>query len=513
MTATQEKLQKAVSITLSAGFQLDKEAFQFLNVLAQTEDPAELMKAVIKKLEKTPEKPLFIAKSHLEETTKELPPEACASTFPPSPSDIQESKRTFQPLAKDTPSQLEILEDPTTKICTTGTIQEYTQYFRNRFEKLQRLTKQRMDARDAVSIKTAFRAPSNSKLKIIGMISEKREFKNKIILRIEDPENSTTVLVPQNATPELMEKAQQLLLDQIICTCCLKTKNNLLIAEDFIWPDIPQKTPRKADTPIHAALISDLHIGSKLFMHDAFNRFVLWLNGKYGNEKLRELAGHVKYVVIAGDIVDGIGIYPNQAKELAIKDISKQYRAAAGFIEQIPDYIEVIIIPGNHDASRKALPQAAIPKDYAESLYNARSICSLGNPSRISLHNVELLVYHGRSLDDVVGFVPNITYDVPDKAMKLFLQCRHLAPIYGGKTPIAPEQQDYLVIESPPTIFHAGHVHVVKHDYYKGTLLVNSGAWQTQTEFMQRLGFTPIPGIAPIVNLQTLQVTPLNFAQ
>jgi DNA polymerase II small subunit len=84
--------------------------------------------------------------------------------------------------------------------------------------------------------------------------------------------------------------------------------------------------------------------------------------------------------------------------------------------------------------------------------------------------------------------------------------------MYGGKTPIAPEKKDYMVIEKTPDVFHAGHVHVVKHDYYRGTLLVNSGAWQTQTDFMKGLGFVPIPGVAPIVNLQSLQVTPLSFA-
>jgi len=34
---------------------------------------------------------------------------------------------------------------------------------------------------------------------------------------------------------------------------------------------------------------------------------------------MREIAGRVKYVLIAGDIVDGVGVYPNQIKELVIK--------------------------------------------------------------------------------------------------------------------------------------------------------------------------------------------------
>jgi len=518
-TTTEEKLQKAVSITLSAGFQLDTEAFQFLNTLAQTEDPTQLISEAIKEIEKQPIKPLFIARHHLETATKQLRPEIPQEPIPipisTSPmqqmQQIQESKKTFHPYAKDIQPELKIIEDPTTKICGTGSIEDYIAYFRDRFEKLQKLLKQRMDARDATTIKNAFRPPPNTKIKIIGMITEKRETKGKIILRIEDLETSVTVLVPQNAKPELTEKARLLLLDQVICIACIKGRNNLLIAEDFIWPDTPQKTPHKATTPVQAALISDLHIGSKLFMREAFNRFMLWLNGKHGNQKHQELAGAVKYVIIAGDIVDGVGIYPKQAKELAIKDVNKQYQAAARFIEQIPDYIETIIIPGNHDASRKALPQPAIPKNYAEPLYETRKITSLGNPSRISLHQVEFLLYHGRSLDDIVGFIPDITYDTPEKAMKLLTQCRHLAPIYGGKTPIAPEKKDYMVIEKTPDVFHAGHVHVVKHDYYRGTLLVNSGAWQTQTDFMRRLGFIPTPGVAPIVNLQNLQVTPLSF--
>ena len=95
--------------------------------------------------------------------------------------------------------------------------------------------------------------------------------------------------------------------------------------------------------------------------------------------------------------------------------------------------------------------------------------------------------------------------------MKLLLQCRHLAPIYGRRTPIAPEKRDFMIIDGEPDIFHTGHVHVLKYGNYRGTLLVNSGAWQEQTEFQRRMGLVPTPGIASIVNLETLQVTPVNF--
>ncbi|MGQ9459965.1 MAG: DNA-directed DNA polymerase II small subunit [Candidatus Bathyarchaeaceae archaeon] len=505
-----ERLQRAVSFTITSGYQLDKEAFEFLSIITQTEDPIILMEEAIKKIKSLPEKPLFINRNFLEETAKETflkeekPP-------PVSPPPVSEARKVFHAYAKDVDADVKVIDDPTDQICTTGSIEEYLEYFQDRFVRIKKILRQRMDAKNAMPISEALKASVNSKVKIIGMVTEKRESQQRIFLRFEDPESSVTVLVSQNVSPEVMAKARSLLLDQVVCVCAVKGRNDLLIAEDFIWPDVPQKTPHKASMPVYAALISDLHVGSKMFMEEEFNRFVLWLNGKFGNEAMRNMASHVKYVVMAGDLVDGIGVYPGQMRELAIKDIYEQYRAASKFIQQIPDYIELIIIPGNHDAVRRALPQPALPRNYAEPLYAARRIHSLGNPCTVSLHGVELLLYHGRSLDDVTTVAPNVSLQSPEKAMKLLLQSRHLAPIYGERNPIAPEKRDFMVIERVPDIFHAGHVHVLKYDVHRGILIVNSGAWQKQTEYQKKMGLAPTPGIVPIVNLQTLQVTPIDF--
>ncbi len=162
-------------------------------------------------------------------------------------------------------------------------------------------------------------------------------------------------------------------------------------------------------------------MGSTKFNREAFNRFILWLNGKYGNDKMKEIAGSVKYVLIAGDIVDGVGVYPNQVKELVIKDVHKQYRFAEKLIEQIPDYIEVIVSPGNHDAQRKALPQPAISNDFLKTLQDTRRVHSLGDPCLISLHGVEVLMYHGRSLDDIIATVPGYEPHAPRESNEIAL--------------------------------------------------------------------------------------------
>ena len=251
-----------------------------------------------------------------------------------------------------------------------------------------------------------------------------------------------------------------------------------------------------------------MHVGSTKFHREAFDRFVLWLNGNYGNDKMKEIASHVKYLLVAGDIVDGVGVYPNQMKELVIKDVHKQYNLASKLFEKIPDYIEIIVSPGNHDAPRKALPQPAIAKDFLKTLHESGRAHSLGEPCVVSLHGVEVLMYHGRSLDDIIATVPGLDHDHPENAMKLLLQSRHVSPLYGGKTMLSPENRDFLVIERVPDIFHAGHIHVLGCCNYRGVLIVNSGGWQEQTEYMQKLGLVPTPGKVPVDGSSTVKVVP-----
>ena len=348
-------------------------------------------------------------------------------------------KRRRYVKAKDTESDVEVLQDPTKEVCSTGAIEEYLQYFRDRFHRIERLVRQRMDCRGATSLRYAFRALSRAKVKTICMITDKRETKFGTLLTIEDLEASATALIPNNASSDLIEKSKSLLLDQVVCMELQKTRASRLIVERIFFPDLPRRAPTYGNSSLKVALISDLHVGSRQFMESAFNRFTLWLNGKCGEES-RRIAEQVKYVIIAGDIVDGVGVYPKQINDLVVDEISKQYELAAKFLEQIPDYIDVIIIPGNHDATRRALPQPALAKEYVEPLMENRSTLSLGNPASIRIHGVEFLLYHGRSLDDVLATVPGMEFHSPERAMRLMLRSRHLAPIYGQRTSISPEK-------------------------------------------------------------------------
>jgi DNA polymerase II small subunit len=526
--SAQQKLQMAIEAAITAGYQLNSEAFQFLCQNAETNDPGTLMNLALQKIEELQDKPMFIEKAFLEallqqQTATVLEPHVEQPQTPqvqpePQPSPQEEEHRRFMepqgmfyPYAKQVPADFKILDDATGQLTSNGTLDEYLLYFQDRFRRIEKIFRQRIDVKSATPIKEALKSPPKTKLKIICMLTEKRDSKKHTILSVEDLQGTATVLVPQKASEDVKKKVLMLLPDQVICLAVSKTRSDFFLAEDIIFPEIGRKPQQRAQEPVYAVLTSDTHIGSTKFEKEAFKRFILWLKGKYGDENMREIASHVKYLLIAGDIVDGIGIYPGQQNEITIRDIHKQYNFAAKYFDKIPEYIEIFISPGNHDAARKSLPQPAIPEGYLTAMKDKKNIHSVGSPCLLSLHGVEILMYHGRSLDDILGVVPGMDHDHPEKGMRLLMQSRHLAPVYGGKTMLSPENRDYLVIDRVPDIFHAGHIHVLGFCNYRGVLVVNSGGWQSQTDYMAKLGLMPTPGKVPVINLQTLETTVLSF--
>ncbi len=387
-------------------------------------------------------------------------------------------------------------------------VEGFLQYFKSRYNKISKLFRKRGDLNRVVKTRGISKLPMKTRFKIIGMVGDLIVRGRRLYLDLEDDEGSITIMT---ADDETFRKGLMLLKDQVICVDVVKLRDDLFIAKDFIWPDIATKVNNKADRKIYAVFISDLHIGSTHFLEDVFNDFIRWLNGRFGSNFHREVASRVRYLVIAGDIVDGIGVYPNQINELEIKDVYEQYEAAARLFSKIPRHIEIIIIPGNHDAVAKALPQPPIPEEYAKELHRDDRVHILSNPSYISLEGVEVLVCHGKALDDVLSTKPGLDFQHPAKGMELLLRCRHLAPIYGATTPIAPEGEDRLVIERVPDILHMGHVHIHQIRKYRGVTLIASGSWQSQTSYQRRLDIKPTPGIATIVDLSSLQTYTIDF--
>ncbi len=496
--------KRVVERVVSAGWQLSTDAFELVQTTAGRLDHDKLADELIAAAKKQPTGQHLIDRSIVEQVLDHLLP--LTQTIR-----ISEPVRVGAPVAAEIESELKVLRDPAAASIFGGSMQDFTLHFRDRFTKMREILRRRSDARDAGTISNALNAQQNEHVKFIAMIMEKRERGNRLFLAVDDLEDSAQVLVQTDRDRQLYENALRAPLDQVVCIEAVKSSRSLLVAERITLPDIPERRPRGAKEEVYAVLLSDVHVGSKKFLEDAFRRAIHWLNGEVGNPQQVYVAQRTKYVIIAGDLVDGIGVYPRQEDELSIPDIYEQYKSAARFIEQIPEHMEVIIIPGNHDGVRQALPQPAISKEYAEPVYEARTVTWLGNPCEVELHGVRFLLHHGRSLEDMLTSAPGMSFERPERAMELQLRCRHIAPEYGKRTSIAPLPVDHLVVEDPPDVFHSGHIHVFGHEQYRGTLIVNSGAWQAQTEYQQRMGLKPTPGLLPIVNLQTLKLNVTDF--
>ena len=505
-----DEIREAVLYVIRAGLQIHPEALKTLRNASRRLRALEVIKKAVEKAKGSGE--AFILREHVEDAIKAL-------SEPEEKAPVLEAwgKGKKPASAKEVEADIEVLMDPTIEVGSSGKLEDLVEYFRNRFKRLSALLKQRIDARDAVSISRALKTMPRSETKLIGMVRAKKEREGKILLLLEDEEAEATVLFTPKASISAYEAAKKAMPDQVICVRAVKMSKDLFLAKDMISPDIPtreNKSKRFPDRePIYAVLISDIHYGSVGFVENAFKRFLAWLNGSLGNRRLREIAGAVKYLVIAGDLVDGVGVYPGQEAELSITDVNRQYEGVASLLAEVPEHIELIISPGNHDACRRALPQPAIPKAYAGPLYSDERAHVLGNPCLVALHGVKFLIYHGNSFDDMVSVVPGLSFDRPLDMMKLMLKARHLAPIYGMKTPLAPTGRDMLVIEEVPDVFHTGHVHITATGIYRGVLLVNSGAWQAETAYQRARGIVPTPGRAVLVDLRTLGLVELDFTR
>ena len=393
-------------------------------------------------------------------------------------------------------------EDVTGKSRTQGTVKDFVNYFRNRFYSFRAMFRMSLKGYDEIKVED-LKKSDGEKVKVYCMIYEKSISRNgNLLLRIEDLTGMGVAVVPKSS--EKFEQAKELIEDEVVMLYGV-VRRGLLIVEDFDEPELPRREFPVVEKDLAILYLSDLHFGSVYFMQKLFDRFLRWIKREEGNQRARKLAEKVKYIIVAGDIVDGVGIYPGQEKELIVKDIFKQYSLFDRFVESLPSYIDVIIIPGNHDAVRRAEPMPALSKDLI-----ASDVVSLGNPAVVDIEEVRHLLYHGTSMDSIIASIPRLNYTNIRDVMAFLLKKRHLSPIYGTN-PIVPEKIDYLLIRSVPNIVHMGHLHRYAKGLYKGIALINSATFQAQTEYQLKQGHIPTPGIVPVLELKHSSLSLLDF--
>ncbi|WP_257299423.1 DNA-directed DNA polymerase II small subunit [Haloarchaeobius sp. FL176] len=393
--------------------------------------------------------------------------------------------------------------DMTGRSTGTGEYSDFVSVFRDRYDKLASKLRGRVNHRPTDAIESM---AGGSEVALVGMVNDIRSTASgHWLVELEDTKGTFPCLVMKDRN--IAELVDELLYDEVIAIeGTLADDAGIVFVDSMYFPDVPRThEPSYADRHVQAALISDVHVGSQEFMHEEWDAFADWL--------YTEEAEAIEYLLIAGDMVEGVGVYPNQDEELDVVDIYDQYETFNEKLKQIPGDIDVTMIPGNHDAVRLAEPQPGFDEEL-RNIMSAHDPRIVSNPSTVTLEGVSVLMYHGVSLDEVIAETPEHTasYEEPHKAMYQLLKKRHVAPQYGGHTRLAPEEKDYLVIEDVPDIFHTGHVHKLGFGKYHNVLAINSGCWQRQTDFQKSVNIQPDAGYAPVVDLDTLDVTVRKFS-
>ena len=444
-----------------------------------------------------------------------------APILPPEPLDIEFrnnlpdwDEADYSCLATDAPSDIKIHYDITGKSTTEGKMNDITACFSDRLNKIRdMIVKNSKLPRRPTEVSRLLREVHRyqgyeNKAVAIGLVNEPRYTKNgHLMWSLEDETGEMNCLLTKRQGDDRDRFQEQiieagLMPDDVLGVSGTFSQNgDIFYVDDLHFP--MKERHEKAVSPygISVAFLSDVHVGSKTFLEAQWHKMVRWFHTD-------PLAKTVKYLILSGDCVDGVGIYPGQDKELSIPDLFAQYTEFARLLELLPDWVECLMLPGNHDAVRPAEPQPTFEKDIQQD-YNTTTF--VGNPCDFSLHGVRVLSYHGKSIDDFVAGLKTVTYADPVEAMRQMLRRRHLAPQWGGKTPLSPEPEDGLVINEVPDIFVTGHVHGHACVDFKGTTLVCSSTWQDQTSYQRMLGFQPKPCMLTIVNLASHATTSIPF--
>ena len=393
-------------------------------------------------------------------------------------------------------------------------VKDFVTHFRNRYNDFKDIMQEKSGLENPISIN---KIPSEKqKFSIIGMVYSKRVTKNKnVMLEIEDLTGKMKVLINSNKE-ELLKESEDIALDSVLGFKGVGNEDIMFVNEIF-FPEVSLPKRKKGDFEECAAFIGDFHYGSKNFLEKDFLKFVDYLNGKFPDSPE---SSKIKYLFIIGDLVTGIGNYPNQEGDLLIKNLEEQFEGVANLLSKIRKDIKIIISPGNHDCVRLMEPQPLLDERYAWPLYDLENVIITENPAMINIgetkdfEGFDILTYHGFSFPYYANNIPKLmlekTMNQPEKIMKYLLKNRHLAPSHTS-TQYFPLEKDALMIRKIPDIFLSGHTHKSGVVHHNNVLIISSSSWEGKTDYQEKFGNEPDHCKVILFNLKSRAVKVLDF--
>src|SRR3989344_4505478 len=365
-------------------------------------------------------------------------------------------------------------------------LQDFVEYFRNRYKVLRDILEKRQELRDVISINKVLNKKDKEKATIIGIVMNKEITKNSnFIFDIEDLTGRIKVIVGKNDF-ELYNTCKEVSLDEVIGIVGSFSKG-VLFGRRVVFPDIPlTKELKKSPDECYLICTSDIHVGSRLFYKEDFLNFIEWVNGNVGEEKQKEIARKIKYITMTGDLVAGIGL-----------------------------------CPGDHDSVRVSEPQPILDKEFAPELFEIENVILVTNPGFINLHSsgdfsgFDVILYHGKSFvyyaDNIESIRSNGWTSRGDLIMKYLLQRRHLSPTHTATLYVPDAKNDFLIIDNIPDFIITGHLHQISNIVYRNVSLIGCGCWEGLTPYQEKTGSKTDTAKVTLINLKSREIKILNF--
>jgi DNA polymerase II small subunit len=403
------------------------------------------------------------------------------------------------------------------------TINDFVALYNDRYLTLQSLLRNRQEMQRVTSIGKIKTTKEKEQVSFIAIIMDINITKNNnILLTLEDRTGILRAIVTKT-NKNAYSIAKNLTQDEIIGLQGTKG-DRIVFVNTIIVPDVPfNKDFKKSPNDEAAVFISDIHLGSKAFLKKNFEKFITWIKGEMRNETQKAMVKKIKYLFVLGDLVEGIGIYPEQEKDLKIKDIYEQYKLFSKYIKEIPPHIKIIICPGNHDSLRVAEPQPPLSKELVPELLELDNVFFVSSPSTVRISSTknfsgfDVLIYHGYSFPYYATNIDSIRLsgglENTENIMTYLFKKRHLAPTHGSTQLQLGYNKDLLLIKAIPDFFVSGHIHRASIKNYRNITLLNCSCWISQTDYQEKRGIIPQPSRAIYVDLKTRKTKILNFSE
>lgn len=421
----------------------------------------------------------------------------------------------------ETPGKVQIVQTYQEHV-KKRTVNDFVLHYNNRFRALSGILKSR-DIDNLTSIRRIKELKNNDQVSTIGMVFEKGETKNgHVIIELEDKTGIIKGIILKS-DEKLIQLARDVMVDEVIAVTGTAKKDVMFIS-NIIFPDIPMSNElKRAEEEVYAVFTGDPQIGSSVFYKKQFQKFIDWMAGKNVPKQHRDIVKKIKYLFIPGDLIEGVGIFPGQENELEKDNVIDQYNMAYDYLKQVPNHVQIIMCPGNHDAVRIAEPQPPFNKKFLGNLPKLNNLTLVSSPGMVNIEKTEnfagfnIMMYHGFSMPYYGDKVPSIResggLSNMSAVMQYYLQRRHFAPAHGSTQFIPDIRSDPLVIDQIPDILVTGHVHKISIENYRGVTMMNVSAWVKPTEYQSRFGLVPDNCRVVLMNLKTREFKVLNFEQ